>query len=193
MFISHERPSIIIIPTNRWPSAFRLHSCSHFLLSGNVLGWQRVHAYNLGSQLLSLARILLHEGESNNLTNGIVVREEHDESINAESPAPTGQSVKRVKEVRMTKMREKAAGKGRGGVNSPSRRQTMLKRLTKVFIDKSGFVIALCLLASLLLESKPLVERIVQFSIEIADLLGGHEDLATLTEPRCAAVVLGER
>jgi hypothetical protein len=45
----------------------------------------------------------------------------------------------------------------------------------------------------LLLESRPLLERIVQLSVGIAELLSAHEPLKTFTQTRSRPVPFGQR
>jgi hypothetical protein len=46
---------------------------------------------------------------------------------------------------------------------------------------------------NLLLETKTLLERIVQFRVGITELLATHESLESLAEPRSGTMPLGER
>lgn len=68
----------------------------------------------------------------------------------------------------------------------------MLECVDKDFIDTLSLIITSILLPSLLLESLPLVEWIVQLGVGIANLLGGNKDFKTLTETIDVPVSLGQ-
>lgn len=72
-------------------------------------------------------------------------------------------------------------------------RQCANSRVDEGLVDALGLLVSLVLLPRLLLESLPLVERIVQLGVRVADLLGGDERLESLAESGSRSVSLGER
>lgn len=74
-----------------------------------------------------------------------------------------------------------------------SGRQAVFQAGTEVLIDDLRLVVTLVLLASLLLETQALVERIVQLGVGVDNLLLADESLETLAQTDVLAVVLGQR
>lgn len=73
-----------------------------------------------------------------------------------------------------------------------SRRQTVLQAGAEVLVDDLGLVVTLVLLVGLLLETQTLVERVVQLSVGINDLLLTDEGLESLAETGMLTVVFGQ-
>ena len=67
---------------------------------------------------------------------------------------------------------------------STRRREPVLERIDERLVDILRLVVALLLLPHLLLEPQPLLERIVQLGVGVAELLPAHEALEPLAEPR---------
>jgi hypothetical protein len=74
-----------------------------------------------------------------------------------------------------------------------SRGKTIFKGSTEVLINKLSLVVSLILLVCLLLESKTLVEGVIQLSVSIDDLLLTNESLESFTKSNTVTVVLGQR
>lgn len=71
--------------------------------------------------------------------------------------------------------------------------QTVFKSLAEVFVNDLSLFVTSILILGLLCESLALIERIIQFSVSIADFLGSNEQFETFTETRAVTVNLGER
>ena len=73
------------------------------------------------------------------------------------------------------------------------RRHAVLERPQVVLVDRARFGVAGVLGGLLLLEPQPLLDRIVELGVAVAQLAGVDEDLEPLGQPRVVAVDAGQR
>src|SRR5216683_4181708 len=76
---------------------------------------------------------------------------------------------------------------------APGRRHTHLQGFQKVFIEYLCLVISMRTLAHLILETRTLVKRIVQFGKGVAQLQAADKGLETICQSRNFAMALRQR